>query len=215
MDQGKTFRRYASIFCRILFPYILFLFVDYFRELYQKDFEKLWANRNEPPIKQSAMVCHDLKEKPVMVMPLHEILIQLKSDTSKMVIDGVMLKYSEDTLLTFLKNIESSYAAAFLDASIDDKPDLDNNVKGFEHMSFDWALALCKYCMILIYLWLTRDGGVRSVGEPQKLKLMAMFGDLMRRTNIKMKFVYLAYLQRYIHLFTFQHNSKSKQIDIL
>ena len=122
----------------------MFLFVEYFQELYQKDFEKLWHNRLETTVKQSAVVCYDLKEKPAIVTPLHEILIQLKSDTSKMIIDRVMLKYSEETLLTFLKNIESSYAAAFLDASVEDKPDLDQNVKGFEHMSFDWALALCK-----------------------------------------------------------------------
>ena len=90
------------------------------------------------------MVRCDSKEKPVIVMSLHEILIQLKSDTSKMVIDGVMLKYSEETLLNLLKDIESSYVAAFLDTIIDEKPYLDNNVKGFEHMSFDWVLALCK-----------------------------------------------------------------------
>ena len=83
-------------------------------------------------------------------MSLHEILIQLKSDISKMVVDGVMLKYSEETLLTLLKDIESSYVAAFLNATVDEKPYLDSNVKGFEHMSFDWALALCKYYMILI-----------------------------------------------------------------
>ena len=124
---------------------ILFLFLEFFRESYLKDFEKLWNNRHVPPIKQSAIVQCDLQEKPVIVMSLHEILIQLKSDTSKMVVDGVMLKYSEETLLTLLKDIESSYVAAFLDVIIDEKPYLDNNVKGFEHMSFDWVLALCKF----------------------------------------------------------------------
>ena len=98
------------------------------------------------------MVCCDLKQKSSIVIPLHEILIQLKNDTSMMVIDRVNLEYSEETLLNFLKNIEASYAAAFLDASVDDKPDLDQNVKGFEHMSFDWTLALCKYFSILILM---------------------------------------------------------------
>lgn len=52
---------------------------------------------------------------------------------------------SEDSLLAFLSQIEASFAHAFLDSTKEDKSILDVSVKGFEHLSLDWALALSEY----------------------------------------------------------------------
>ena len=102
------------------------------------------------PLKQSAVILDIDKSKIDLdsVLPLCQILIQLKSETANMIIDRKPLNHTVETLSTFLKTVEISYAYEFNDAAPDDKSILDGGVKGFEHISFDWVLGLCKYIFL-------------------------------------------------------------------
>ena len=124
---------------------------EYFSNVYQKEFEKLWNAHTkalDSPsvfIKQSAVINENLKIEEVdieLVMPLCQILIQLKNDIAKMVVDKVAVEYTSETLYEFIERIELSYAYAYLEAAPDDKSLIDGNVKGFENLSFEWILML-------------------------------------------------------------------------
>ena len=53
---------------------------------------------------------------------------------------------TSDTLSDFLYQIESSFANTFREASAEEVSKLERvAVKGFESLSFDWALCLSKY----------------------------------------------------------------------
>ena len=91
------------------------------------------------------MINENLKIEEVdieLVMPLCQILIQLKNDIAKMVVDKVAVEYTSETLYEFIERIELSYAYAYLEAVPDDKSLIDGNVKGFENLSFEWILML-------------------------------------------------------------------------
>ena len=124
---------------------------EYFSNVYQKEFEKLWNAHTkalDSPsvfIKQSAVINENLKIEEVdieLVMPLCQILIQLKNDIAKMVVDKVAVEYTSESLYEFIERIELSYAYAYLEAAPDDKSLIDGNVKGFENLSFEWILML-------------------------------------------------------------------------
>ena len=105
------------------------------------------TNILQVPLKQSAVILDIDKSKIDLdsILPICQILIQLKSETANMIIDRKPLNHTVETLSTFLKTVEISYAYEFNDAAPDDKSILDGGVKGFEHISFDWVLGLCKY----------------------------------------------------------------------
>ena len=53
---------------------------------------------------------------------------------------------TSDTLFEFLCQIESSFSNTFREASAEEVSKLEKvAVKGFESLSFDWALCLSKY----------------------------------------------------------------------
>ena len=56
---------------------------------------------------------------------------------------------TSDSLSEFLHQIESSFANAFQDASPEELSTLERSVKGFETLSFDWAICLSKYIIDL------------------------------------------------------------------
>ena len=125
-------------------------FTEYFCKEYCKEFEKLWiehtkaATNVQVPIKQSAVIHDDSQIDEPSLMPLCNVLIRLKSETAKLVVEKSSLSYTVESLSAFLKIIESSYSSEFRNACQEDKSILDVNVRGFEHISFDWILALCK-----------------------------------------------------------------------
>ena len=130
------------------------------------------TNILQVPLKQSAVILDIDKSKIDLdsVLPLCQILIQLKSETANMIIDRKPLNHTVETLSTFLKTVEISYAYEFNDAAPDDKSILDGGVKGFEHISFDWVLGLRKYLF-------SKDITIPTVGK--NLNFSSFFSHLL------------------------------------
>ena len=58
------------------------------------------------------------------------------------------ISITKDSISEFLYQIESSFATTYLEASPEEVSSLERAVKGFETLSFDWAICLSKYLHI-------------------------------------------------------------------
>jgi hypothetical protein len=101
--------------------------------------------------KQSAVIHATLQDiNQDHVQPISQILIQLKDEIGGLALkNGKNTKMDAKSILTFLDQIEASFAYGYLDSIVEDRSIFDLNVKGFEALSFDWALALGK----IVNIW--------------------------------------------------------------
>ncbi len=143
----------------------------YFHQVYQKEFEKLWSDHVKSlqgplaPVKQTAVIFGDeAKIRREIAIPISEVLIKLKArilfslssnycshykpsfqtEMSNMT-ERKKIDLTSSSLMQSLDQVEVSYALTFIEASKDDRSLLDVSVKGFENLSFDWALSIIVY----------------------------------------------------------------------
>ena len=85
------------------------------------------------------------QEKRYLRCSLNIFLLKFQTETSFM-LEKKSIGITSDTLSDFLYQIESSFANTFREASAEEVSKLERvAVKGFESLSFDWALCLSKY----------------------------------------------------------------------
>jgi len=125
--------------------------IEYFAAHFSREFEKLWNEYTKilttvtATIKQSGMV--NVTKKELLgedVLPVCQILIQLKSQTCKLNL-GTKEGQDVSSILEFLDKIQTSFALECLEVSVEDKAILDGNIKGLEHLTFDWILSLSNF----------------------------------------------------------------------
>ena len=128
--------------------------ISYFEENFKRGFEKLWHDHvktlsgavNAGVVKQSGVV-NVLKEEIIRenVLPSYQILIELKSETSRLNLGPSGKVPTAPSIIALLDTIQTSFALECLEVSTEDKAILDGSVKGIEHLTFDWILSLSKF----------------------------------------------------------------------
>ena len=124
--------------------------------LLTNQFEKLWndhikALNGTTSVKQTGIVAHMSDESDQEAVPIYEILIRLKNETSllnsgRKMVPKDRIKNEEAFILSLLGQIQRSFATEFSQAPVEEKGNLDSTVKGLEHLTFDWALTLFIHC---------------------------------------------------------------------
>ena len=125
---------------------------SYFVTLFKREFEKLWNDHVKSfngvvnVVKQTGVV--NLSKSEISrenVVPIYQILIDLKSQTSRLNLDRPLEKVTAVSIIALLDTIQTSFALECLEVSVEDKAILDGSVKGVEHLTFDWILSLSKF----------------------------------------------------------------------